>query len=832
MSVKRITLLLIALLLLSGAVLAMDSTNYELEWFVPLTGGGGAPVTSTHYAANFTVGQVAVGLASSDNYATGLGYWYGVELVPLSGANLSVSKIDTPDPVTTGGTLTYTITVRNNGPDDASGVTLVDVLPPDVILDSTSSSQGSGCVGTSPMVCSLGNLANGASATVVIVVTAPETAAILNNSVTVTSSQVDPNTSDNSANASTTVSIVTSDLVVAKSDMPDPVATGSALTYTLVVTNAGPFAASGVTLTDDLPSTVVFGSASTACGETSGVVTCTLGDIANGAGTAVTIAVTAPGTAGVITNTATVGFGQHDPYTNNNTIAEDTWIVAADTANLAVVKLDALDPTVAGDILTYTVVITNHGPATAANVTLSDTLPSEVGLSASVAGCVGTDILVCGLGNLAAGESMSVTLPVTTPVLATTLLNAANVTSLQDDYDLSNNTATEETELILPGADLVVAKYDDPDPVIVDETLTYTVIVLNDGPYDATGVQLVDTLTSTVTYSSATSDQGTCNEALNIVTCDLGNINNSAGVTVTIVVTAPSTVGMFDNTVTVGGNKSDPDLGNNVMTEDTTVVEADMIDLAVTKGDVPDPVASGGTITYTINVVNHGPSAANGVMLTDTLPTGATFSAASPGCFPTTGVVTCLLGMMANGANTLITVVVTAPTMAGMVENNVTVTSDQTDYNLANNTDTESTTINAPPGSADLIVNKSASSDTVLPGDLLTYTINLFNNGPGDATGVVLTDTLPTTVILDSAAPSQGSCSGTASVVCTLGDLSHGSSVSAVIIVVAPATGEILENTAYVTGEQIDFDTTNNTITISTKIKENQWVYLPLVLRN
>ena len=76
---KRTTILLavIALLLLAGSALAMRSNNYWLDWFTPLTGGGGGPTSSTNYAANFTVGQTATGLSSSTNYEAGLGYWYG-----------------------------------------------------------------------------------------------------------------------------------------------------------------------------------------------------------------------------------------------------------------------------------------------------------------------------------------------------------------------------------------------------------------------------------------------------------------------------------------------------------------------------------------------------------------------------------------------------------------------------------------------------------------------------------------------------------------------------------------------------------------------------------
>ena len=69
------------LVLVSGVfVLAMSSTNYRMDWFVVLTGGGGGPTDSTNYAGNYTIGQTARGASSSTNYAIGLGYWYGIDV--------------------------------------------------------------------------------------------------------------------------------------------------------------------------------------------------------------------------------------------------------------------------------------------------------------------------------------------------------------------------------------------------------------------------------------------------------------------------------------------------------------------------------------------------------------------------------------------------------------------------------------------------------------------------------------------------------------------------------------------------------------------------------
>jgi hypothetical protein len=71
---------LVILCLMAGGALAMSSAEYRLDWFTPLTSGGGGAASSTNYAVNLTVGQAAIGGSSSANYVAGLGYWYGFEL--------------------------------------------------------------------------------------------------------------------------------------------------------------------------------------------------------------------------------------------------------------------------------------------------------------------------------------------------------------------------------------------------------------------------------------------------------------------------------------------------------------------------------------------------------------------------------------------------------------------------------------------------------------------------------------------------------------------------------------------------------------------------------
>ena len=83
MSKRTMTTLVVVLLctlLVSGVALSMSSTNYRLDWFTPLTGGGGGPANSAQYAADVTVGQPAIGVGASASHGACLGYWCGGEV--------------------------------------------------------------------------------------------------------------------------------------------------------------------------------------------------------------------------------------------------------------------------------------------------------------------------------------------------------------------------------------------------------------------------------------------------------------------------------------------------------------------------------------------------------------------------------------------------------------------------------------------------------------------------------------------------------------------------------------------------------------------------------
>ena len=238
-------------------------------------------------------------------------------------------------------------------------------------------------------------------------------------------------------------------------------------------------------------------------------------------------------------------------------------------------------------------------------------------------------------------------------------------------------------------ADLAIVKTATPSPVDAGNTLTYTFTATNNGPCNATGVKISDTLPSDVTYVSATPSQGTASIAGGVLTVSLGNLADGATATTTVVVTVNSSAsGTIPNTATIAGNENDPNMANNTSTVQTPVT-ADA-DLAIVKTATPSPVNAGNTLTYTFTATNNGPSNATGVKISDTLPSDVTYVSATPSQGTASiagGVLTVSLGNLADGATATTTVVVTVNSSAsGTIPNTATIAGNENDPNMANNT--------------------------------------------------------------------------------------------------------------------------------------------------
>ncbi|MDJ0700974.1 MAG: outer membrane beta-barrel protein [Woeseiaceae bacterium] len=398
-------------------------------------------------------------------------------------------------------------------------------------------------------------------------------------------------TVDIGADEYTGVVSVDADLGITKSDSPDPVLGGQNLTYTITVTNDGPDAATGVTMTDTLPSSiaVTFVSATPSqgtCTELSDVVTCSFGDIANGANASVVIEVTTPvvGVDTFISNSASVTATQNDSNPSNNSITEATTVVPLqpDQADLAVTLTDTPDPVFSGGPqVTWDITLTNNGPDGAEGIVLTHTVPVEV-TDAQVTPPTGSSCgppgpsVTCQIAPLALDESVSMSI-VATPLTVTTatpISFVSEVTSVTVDPVAGNNSVTETTTVNPPEADMMVSVTASSSDPSIDEQVTFTITITNDGPSDNTNVVLELTLPAEGVAQSLTPSQGTCKGMSGTVTCFLGDMDAGGQATITYVVIVPSFAVEMLMSALVSGDAADPTTGNDTAAATINVIEA------------------------------------------------------------------------------------------------------------------------------------------------------------------------------------------------------------------------------------------------------------------
>jgi len=366
-------------------------------------------------------------------------------------ADLAVAGGASPNPVAPGGTVTYSITVTNNGPDAATAVAMNNVLPTGVTAQSVVASQGSCSLG--PILsCALGSLAAGHSSQVTITGHVTATQGILVDSASVASDVNDPTPANSNMSWSTPVQAATAsaDLLLTKAASAATIASGGSLTYTVTVTNRGPNSATSTVMTDLLPAGVTLQSATASQGTCTAAVVCSLGTLASGQAVTVTITVTVTAAQGTIVNTAGAISAVADPVASNNTASASTQVQGGggDSAELSILKTASPSPVTSGGTLTYTLTVTNHGPSGAGGVYVSDPLPAGVvfqSASTSQGSCGGGATIACSLGTLAAGQTATMTIKVTVTATQGSIVNTATVVSTVTDPLTTDNTSSVTT---------------------------------------------------------------------------------------------------------------------------------------------------------------------------------------------------------------------------------------------------------------------------------------------------------------------------------------------------------------------------------------------------
>ena len=410
----------------------------------------------------------------------------------LKVANLSVTKTDSPDPVFAGNPLIYTVTIINNGPDSADGVTLDDVISNISAFKSgtlqyrfkmNDSSWSTWTSFINPLHLDLGTVLNGKTAVIEINGTIdPSTSknTVINNTAT-----ADTTTTPGPKVATSTTTVDTqADLVVGKSG-PATVIAGNQLTYTVTVANNGPSDAQNVVVQDVIPAVlqdVTHDSFN-------------LGTIGAGQTRTVTITGKVPSSTAlgtVIENNATVTSDTTGTITPSSKVS--TTVNTQSVLN--VVEESLISPVVAGVTYTdpiYRITVTNNGPSDARDVQVQDNLPDQIvnreyrintGSWISFTGALNQVIpyLACG-----ASDVIEIRGSIPSSVPAGSMSNMASASV----YGTSFNSNLVNTAIIAI-ADVDLTKWVNDFRPDVGELVTFTVKACNHGPSDATNVLIKD----------------------------------------------------------------------------------------------------------------------------------------------------------------------------------------------------------------------------------------------------------------------------------------------------------------------------------------------------
>ncbi len=534
-------------------------------------------------------------------------------------ADLALTKTVNDTTPNVGDTITYTITLSNNGPDPATSTQVTDPLASGLTFVSDTPSQGTYDSGTG--LWSVGTVNVGSPATLLIQATVTSPKAQTNTATITKSDQFDAVTTNNSSSVVETPQL--SDLALTKTVNDTTPNVGDTITYTVQLSNNGPDGATNVQVADALPSGVLFVSARSSQGTYDpGTGLWNVGTVTTSFAQTLVIQATVVSPEPQ-TNTATIAHAdQFDPMsTNNNASATQT----PQRADLALAK-GVSDPTPnVGDTITYTVTLSNNGPDVATNVQVTDRLPAGVSFVSAVPS-QGTYNSVAGLWTVnTVTTSAPLTLVLTgTVVDASKVINTATITHAdQFDPDLSNNTAiAPETPR---RADLAVAKSaDDPTPNVGD-TVTYIVTLSNDGPDDATTVRVRDRLPAGVSFVSATPSQGAYDSTTGLWT--VGTVTMSAPLTLVLKGVVVSPIQQINTARIVHSDQFDSNTGNNKATATLTPQQADLVLSKTVNNPTPNV---GEIITYTLTLTNNGPNTATNVQTVDRLPAGLSFVSATP----------------------------------------------------------------------------------------------------------------------------------------------------------------------------------------------------------
>lgn len=771
-----------------------------------------------------------------------------------------------------GESFSWLVTVRNTGSGVAYQVASTDTLPPNWSYDAGSarvSVAGGPAIAVEPAVSAagavqtlswtgLGALNPTAALTIAFTATpqpgvsgSPGVGLVVNHTNSATSTARDATgASANGAGSYTAgpgnaiARIASADLNLTKAVSTSPVAGGSG-SWTLTVGNNGPNPATGpftVTdqLTNPLPSGVSSISASGAgwsC-STAAPISCqrtAAGDtLASGATfPAITIGYSVdPSTpdGSTLSSTAAVSARTQDPSPANNSATAVATVRAV--ADLAMTASLASPQLIAGAPASYQLSVANSGPSHAVGpISIDASMPagsrfvsvSGAGWSCDpiAAGTVAATVHCTMPGPLGVGAApAAVTVTVNIASSQTGPVTGSASVSAPTADPASANNFDVQTDTPVLRADLVIQKLHLTDPFVAGSQADYRIEVRNAGESDASGVEVNDTLPAGLSYSSFSSadPDWTCSATGQQVRCAYSTaLAAGASSSFTLSVNlAADFEGPASNTATVSASTPDPVPGNNSDVDDSSVSQ--VADLSIVASHTGSAIA-GDLLSLRFAVHNSGPSQITGpVTVLDSLPAGWSYNSAtgagwSCGYAGATRVLSCVLtgGLAAGASATPLGVVVRLDPDIGpaTIANTATVSSGTADSDLADNSSTDQVQVLT---SAALSLSKTLSTPApVRAGTVAEFVLSAGNAGPSDAGPVVVTDTLPAHLSLQSYTGSGWTCSVAGqSVVCgrdrltagtTAPDLVLRTQVSASTPVLLPAgTATLLNNAGIESG--------------------------------
>jgi uncharacterized repeat protein (TIGR01451 family) len=346
-----------------------------------------------------------------------------------------------------------------------------------------------------------------------------------------------------------------------------------------------------------------------------------------------------------------------------------------------------------------------------------------------------------------------------------------------------------------------------PIPAYVGDGLTYTISVTNNGPSAAKNATVSHVLPSSVTFVTASTSQGGWSQSGGIVSFNLGTLPGGHVATLTTIV-RPLSQGVISSSATASSSQSDVDSSNNSATLELFVKPL-TTDLAVALTATPPSAVLGSTLTYSLSLINNGPSIADGVIVTNVLPPSVSIVSAttSQGRIDTySNLLVCSFGTVVNNGQASATISV-VPNAEGTIVATATATGNQFDPNTGNNVSSVSTVVGP---SADLALSLIASPNPVVLRSNLTYTITITNSGPSLSSSVVANMLLPSGVTLVYTNTTQGTISQQGNTLAAnLGTILKGANATITIIVQPTVSGPI-GFSASVAGSQFDPNQANN----------------------